>query len=266
MNTCFYEGVILHRRHVPFRHAFRYRLFMVYVDLAELETAFGRRGLWSERGPAVARFRRADYLGDPALPLDTAVRDLVETRLGHRPEGAIRLLTNFRYLGFAMNPVSFYFVFNHDEQLETLVAEVRNTPWNERHCYVLDVRRQPSIRRASNAKEFHVSPFLEMAMTYRWTIRPPDDRLTVRIENHSETGRPFDAVLHLARRPFTAWHRWRLLLTYPLLTVRIFVGIYWQALRLWWKGATFVPHPATRPAGKDPTSVGTAERPIPHLS
>ena len=112
MRSCLYEGLVRHRRLDPVAHSFRYRLFLVYVDLAELDLLFGRRGVWSTRWPAIARFRRADYLGDPARPLADCVRDLVEQRTGHRPTGPIGLLTSFRYFGLGMNPVSFYYCFN----------------------------------------------------------------------------------------------------------------------------------------------------------
>lgn len=112
VKSCIYEGEVRHRRFAPVNHEFRYRLFLMYVDLEELPALFRRRWLWSAGRPNLAWFRRGDHLGPANQPLADSVRDLVAARTGHRPTGPIRLLTHFRYIGFATNPISLYYCFS----------------------------------------------------------------------------------------------------------------------------------------------------------
>lgn len=244
--SCLYEGWVTHARLTPVQNTFRYRLFMVYLDLGELPLLFENSLLWSCRRPAVAWFRREDHLGDPAIPLDEAVRDLVQERLGFRPEGAVRLLTNLRYWGYAMNPVSFYFCYGAQGQPAAFVAEVHNTPWGEEHCYVLpwDTTRPPHTPQEwRHAKAFHVSPFLPMRMDYAWQVTEPAEELRVEIINHDDLGTPFSASLQLQRRALTPSRLRSTLLKFPWMSGKIIAAIYWQALKLWWKGAVYYPHP-----------------------
>jgi DUF1365 family protein len=237
-SSCIYEGTVHHRRRTPREHAFEYRLFMTYLDLDELPQLFDRHPFWSARGPAVAWFRRADYLGNPATPLSGSVRELVEERTGTRPDGPVRVLTNMRYFGHCFNPVSFYYCFDADgERVRSVVAEVTNTPWGERHAYVsteLDSRQ---------AKELHVSPFWGMDFDYEWRIGVPGPRLDVSIGADRAGERVFDARLALTRRPITRRSLARLLLEHPPMTMKVSGAIYAQALRLRLKGIRPHPHP-----------------------
>ena len=149
MKSFIYEGCVEHRRHEPVDHSFRFKLFWMYLDLAELPRLFDRRWFWSCGRVNLASFLRADYLGDPESPLDTAVRDRVESETGGRPAGPIRMLTHLRYGGHIFNPVTFYYCFDsEDRRVETVVTDITNTPWGERHCYVLSESTENADRSA----------------------------------------------------------------------------------------------------------------------
>ncbi|MGE0552269.1 MAG: DUF1365 domain-containing protein [Gemmatimonadales bacterium] len=251
MKSALYEGMVRHRRLSPVPHRFRQRLFMVYLDLEELPRVFAGTRLWSVDRAAPAWFRRADYLGASGRPLDHAVRNLVERRIGHRPSGPIRMLTHLRYWGFVFNPVTFYYCFEPaGEAVEAIVAEVTNTPWNERYAYVLDGRsaRDGSGTRHRLTKRFHVSPFMPMSHDYHWRFSTPGRSLVVHMESVAERAKVFDATLALRRRPITGRTLRGALLKYPAMTLAVVAGIYWQAAALWIKGAPFHSHPERRAA------------------
>ncbi|MDE2142798.1 MAG: DUF1365 domain-containing protein [Elusimicrobia bacterium] len=250
MKSALYEGEVRHRRFAPKAHAFSYTLFMAYLDLAELDAVFQGRWLWSSSRPALARFRRHDHFGDPTVPLDESVRALVEEKTGRRPEGPIRLLTHLAYYGWCFNPVSFYYCFDREGvRVETVVAEVSNTPWLERHCYVLDRRDSETdgdALRFRRRKEFHVSPFMDMDQEYAWAFRDPGERLTMHMENHEHGGKIFDATMTLERREITGPALASALARWPFMTLGVVGAIHWQALKLWAKGLPVFTHPRYR--------------------
>jgi len=231
----------------------------MYLDLDELETVFHHRWFWSTRRPALARFRRKDHMGDPQKPLAESLRDFVAQSGRPRPEGPIRLLTHLRYFGFVMNPVSFYFCFDNDSRrVQTVVAEVHNTPWGEQHCYILNADQfRPGNEKQPTDKAFHVSPFMPMDMQYVWRLTEPDQDLTVNIENHRQDRNVLSVTLQLQRREITTRNLMRALIRFPLMTWYVFAAIYWQALRLWIKHVPFYPHPKYSKSSEQSTSSRT---------
>jgi DUF1365 family protein len=242
-----YTGWVRHRRLRPHPHAFRYRICYLFLDLAELDRAFARRWLWSVDRRNLAQFRRSDYLGDPALPLDEAVRRRAAAVLGRRPEGPIRLLTQVRTFGHCFNPVSFYYCYVADgTRLDCVVAEITNTPWKERHSYVLDVEEaQPrgTALKWDFAKAFHVSPFLPMQRDYAWQLQPPDDALRIHMDVCAADGKDFDATLVLERRALDGASLARYLWRYPLMSLQIVLAIHWQAFLIWLARNPVYDHP-----------------------
>jgi DUF1365 family protein len=252
MQSCLYEGRVEHARATPVAHAFGYRLFMMYLDLDELPSVFAGRWLWSTRRPAPAWFRRADYLGDPQEPLAESVRRVVAEAKGRRPAGPIRLLTHLRYFGYCFNPVSFYYCFDATgSSVETIVAEVHNTPWNERHCYVLDATASPS-QQFTTEKALHVSPFMPMDVTYEWAFSPPAEQLSVAMRCNRGSERQFTAALTLRRKEIDGASLAAALANHPFMTGKVVAAIYWQALRLWWRGCRTYVHPRKRLGARSP--------------
>jgi uncharacterized protein len=245
---------VRHRRHGAPSDELRYRMFMVCLDLDELPECFDGRVLWSARRPAAAWFRRADYLGDPHTPLAQSVRELVAERTGERPEGPIRLLTHLRCFGHCFNPVSFYYCYDRaGEHVRAVVAHVTNTPWGERHAYVMPVAHTADhgsarVMDGRFAKALHVSPLMGMEHTYDWRLTEPGERLAVHISSQSLDGQiVFDATLALERRELSGHELTRALARYPFLTVRILARIYAHALRLRLRGASYFPYPHSAP-------------------
>ncbi|MFY9342554.1 MAG: DUF1365 domain-containing protein [Planctomycetota bacterium] len=249
LHSAIYVGAVSHRRFDSRKHSFAIRVYMTWLDLDEVERAFAGRWWWSASRPAPVRFRRADYFGPQDQPLADAVRDAVAAATGQRPDGPVRMLTNLRCFGFVFNPVTFYYCFDRQQRLAAVLAEITNTPWGERHHYVVGASPgQPATAplHAAFAKAFHVSPFQPMDLGYRWTFAPPGEQLTVHMANLRGDEVVFDATLTAERRAWTTGNLWRALLRHPWMTAKVVAMIYLHALVLWCKRAPFHVHPKKR--------------------
>jgi DUF1365 family protein len=247
MKSCIYQGTLYHQRYLPKVNKFTYTVFFMFLDLDELEQIFANRWLWSVGRANLANFKRSDYLGSAEISLDQAVRNRVEKEFGERPDGPIRMLTHLRYFGHCFNPVTFYYCYNKaDNDVLFIVAEITNTPWRERHSYVLrnnHSRDDAEEKRFQFKKEFHVSPFMDMDFHYDWHFRNQGSSLFIQMVNYKEQTKYFEATLKMRRKeisgPSLAW----VLLRFPAMTIKVLSMIYWQAFRLWLKKTPYYEHP-----------------------
>jgi len=246
VRSAVYEGELVHRRTDP-SHGFRWRIAMPLIDLTEIDDVVAQHPLWSRERANAVSFRRDDFLGERASDLDAAVRDMVERNAGIRPAGPVSMLAHVRTWGWLFNPITLYYCFDATgTRVEHAVADVTNTPWKDRHAYVLGTPGRHDVDKA-----MHVSPFFGMDQRYRITYDEPTEDLHVAISVHEADTAVFSAALRLRRHPISREALGRVLWRYPLLTMRVSAGIHTHALRLWSKGATVHRHPVSDRQGGD---------------
>jgi DUF1365 family protein len=242
------SGTVRHRRFMPKRHQFSYKLLMFCFDIGDLSASFKDMKEVSIEKFNWFSFRRKDYLSHPEIPLDEYARQLVAAKFNTYPKGKIYLLTQLSCLGYCFNPISLYFIFDETNQhLAYLIIEVTNTPWGEKHNYVLEssTEQKNGVYRYQFRKELHVSPFMAMNYNYHFNLKLTERDIIVHMENHVDSKKDFDATLMLKTSPQKTRSFKSVLRHYPLITYKVAAAIYWQALKLWMKGVPFYSHPKT---------------------
>ena len=237
-----YVGSVVHTRLRPRRHRLRYRCYWLLLDLDALDDTAGRLKLLSLGRFNLFSFKNSDYGAGRDVPL----RDQVESHLAAADldlkGGRIFLLTMPRILGYGFNPLSVYYCYGQNGALAALIYEVHNT-FRQRHSYVVPVTGQDSPIRQATGKSFYVSPFLDMDLTYDFTVSPPGDAVSLGIRASDREGPLLAASLAGDRQSLTDTTLLKAFVTHPLLTLKVISAIHWEALRLWWKGTPLVPRP-----------------------
>lgn len=232
-------GKVQHTRHSPTKHQFSYSIFMACINLDELPELQKKVGFFGTQWWQWARFKRSDYLGEGDLKL--AVQDKVFQLTGERLFGKVMMVCHLRYLGIYFSPVNFYYLYDEQGEWRYLLAEVSNTPWNERHYYVLNAS-DGFDKSWKHNKAFHVSPFNPIDQSYVWKLKPLSERLFVHLECHRKN-KEFDATLALKAKDFTTLNLAKELIKMPIQTIKVVAGIYWQALKLFIKKTPIYQHP-----------------------
>lgn len=245
LSSALYSGVVRHRRHSPRKHAFNYRTSLLLLDLDEQPEVFSLSWLWSGHWYSPMNFREQDYLRNERAAeesLKSCAQRLVTEQLGVCANGPIRLLTQVRSFGLVFNPVSFLYCYDQRETLLAIIAEVTNTPWNERFCYLIKADPNSSEQQVETRKAFHVSPFLPQDLDYRMRFNLPAEQLRVHMEDWQGEQRLFDATLTLQRRQLSGALLRKEALSFPFMVMKTMAAIYWEAGRLLLKRTPLFDH------------------------
>ncbi|MES2606955.1 MAG: DUF1365 domain-containing protein [Pseudomonadota bacterium] len=261
MHSAIYEGTVWHHRLLPRPHRFSYRVAMLYLDLDELAQVFAQSRWWSLERWNLAALYRSDYHRGDTTDLKSEIWNTIAAAGGDRLQGPVRMLSNVRYGGFLINPITCFYCFDTNEQLRYVVADVTNTPWRERHSYVLPVTGTSNSGMQRFSKALHVSPFMPMDLDYHWHSNVPAQQLGILMTLLQQGDAVFKAGLRLQRQECSGRNLSRLLWRFPLMTLQVAVGIYWQALRLWLKRSRFHAHPDRVRT----TTIATNNSPVPVL-
>jgi hypothetical protein len=237
-------GEVGHKRYLPKVHGFDYQVHYFWLDLELLDQIPLQGWLWSQAPFAAYSYRRTDYLPG-AECLTEAVRQKVRELGCTDAVERVCMMSPMANWGYYFSPLTLYYCFDEARQLIALLAEVSNTPWNERHYYLVPVGNAEKSH-YQHDKAFHVSPFNPMDMQYHWTVTANSEKLELGITNVKDGDKVFSAWFKLLLQPFESKALKALLIRRPWQNVQVMSRIYWHALKLLLKAVPVYGHPKSK--------------------
>ena len=179
-NSCIYNGSVIHKRFKPKEHFFKYKVFSLFIDLSELEELNKNLKFFSFNKFNLISFHEKDHGERDGSSLLNWVKLNLRNNNISTENIKIKLLCYPRILGYVFNPLSIFFIYDKDENLISILYEVKNT-FGEQHTYVFKVESENKLIQNNCSKKFHVSPFIEMNCNYFFRILNPGENLSVKI-------------------------------------------------------------------------------------
>ena len=239
ISSSIYNGNVIHKRFKPKKHFFKYKVFSLFLDLSELKELHNNLNFFSLNKFNLISFYEKDHGERDGSSLLDWVKNNLRSNSISTDNIKVKLLCYPRILGYVFNPLSIFFVYDNDENLISILYEVKNT-FGEQHTYVFKIERENKLIQNNCSKKFHVSPFIEMDCNYFFRILNPGDKLSVIIDQYDQEGKILFASQDGVRSDLTNKNLMNSYLKHPLMTFKIISAIHFEAFKLWIKGIKFV--------------------------
>tara|TARA_Y100001935_G_scaffold253194_1_gene258759 strand:- start:908 stop:1669 length:762 start_codon:yes stop_codon:yes gene_type:complete len=239
MTSSIYNGTVIHKRFKPKKHFFKYNVFSLFIDLDDLEELDKKIKFFSFNRFNLVSFHEIDHgLRDGSSLVKWIKKNLDQNNIIHK-DIKIKLLCYPRILGYVFNPLSVFFIYNSNDQLISILYEVKNT-FGEQHTYIFKVKDDANLFQHNCSKKFHVSPFIEMNCNYFFRILKPGEKISVIIDQYQTDEKILYASQDGKRVDFTSKELLKSYLKHPLMTFKIISAIHYEAFKLWTKGIKFI--------------------------
>ena len=239
INSAIYNGKVIHKRFKPKVHYFKYKVFSLLIDLSELEILDKKVNFFSYNKFNLISFYEKDHGDRDGSSLTLWVKKNLEKYNIQAKDIKIKILCYPRIFGFVFNPLSVFYIYNLQDQLISILYEVKNT-FGEQHTYLFKVTKDANLIQNNCSKKFHVSPFIEMNCNYFFRLLKPGNKISVIIDQYDNEGQILYASQDGTRSDFNTQHLIKSYLKHPIMTFKIILAIHFEAFKLWAKGIKFI--------------------------